>query len=286
MACRESELVGNVPREMKETIAACISQLNQCPYCVDAHTILLTAKGDNKTAQQITKKQYQNIENPKTRKMAAWALSTLSPNSDLIANPPFEDQEAPEVIGTAVFYHYINPLVTIFLGETPLPIPILRAPMKKIASRLFKKAVSRPTKSGTSLFLLSERNLPKDLSWAKNSTSIAGAYGRLAAVITNIEKTYVPVATRKTITQHVEKWSPEPHQKKTEWVDEAAEKADSLTEIATNLAYLTINQPYRMKKEIIDSFQKQCPHKNQLLAITAWASFMKAKKIGTWLNNK
>ena len=286
MASRESELVGNVPREIKETIAACISQLNQCPYCVDAHTILLTAKGDNNTARQITKKQYQNIKNPKTRKIAAWALSTLSPNSELLSNQPFEDEEAPEVIGTAVFYHYINPLVTIYLGETPLPLPILRAPMKKIASRLFKKAVSRPKKPGTSLFLLPERNLPKDLSWANNSPSVAGAYARLAAVIKNIEKTHIPVTTRKTITKHIEEWSPNPRQKKTEWIAEATEKLDSPSKIATKLAYLTINQPHRIKKETINSFQEQFSQKNQLLAITAWASFMKAKKIGTWLTKK
>jgi AhpD family alkylhydroperoxidase len=283
MASRESELVGNVPRETKEAIAACISQLNECPYCVDAHAIMLTAKGDKQTAQQITKEQYQNIKNPKTRKIAEWALASLSPDSELIKNPPFKAEGAPEIIGTAVFYHYINPLVTIYLGKTPLPFPIFRTPMKRIASRLFKKAVNRQKTPGTSLSLLPERNLPKDLTWAKNSPHVAGAYARFAAEINDIEKTYVPITTRKTINKHLDGWSPNIQQNGIQWIRETTSKMDPLTKIATKLAFLTVNLPYRIDKKTVNSFQRHSSQKNQLLAITAWASFMKATKIGTWL---
>ena len=283
MASRESELVGNVPRETKEAIAACISQLNKCPYCVDAHTIMLTAKGDKQTAQQITKEQYQNIRNPKTRKIAEWALETLSPDSKIINNPPFEAEEAPEIIGTAVFYHYINPLVTIYLGKTPLPLPILRTPMKRVASRLFRKAVKRLKTPGTSLSLLPEKSLPKDLTWAKDSPHVAGAYARFAAVVKDIEKTYVPVLARKTITQYIGEWNPDTQQNEIQWIKETTAKMDSLENNATILAFLTINHPHRIDKKLINSFQRHCSQKNQLLAITVWASFIKATKIGTWL---
>ena len=69
MASRESELVGAVPRETKEAIAACVSKLNRCPYCVDAHSIMLTAKGDKETAQQIINEKCQNIKNQKQEKL-------------------------------------------------------------------------------------------------------------------------------------------------------------------------------------------------------------------------
>ncbi len=283
MASRESELVGDVPRETKEAIAACVSKLNQCPYCVDAHTIMLTAIGDKQTAQQIAKEQYQNIRNPKTRKIAEWTLATLSPDSKIINNPPFKAEEAPEIIGTTVFYHYINPLVTIYLGKTPLPLPILRTPMKRIASRLFKKAVNRLKKPGTSLYLLPEGSLPEDLTWAEDSPHVADAYARFAAVIEDIEKTYVPMITRKTINQHIDEWSPDAQQNEIQWIREKTAKMDSLAKIATALALLTINDPYRIDKKTINRFQRHCSQKNQLLAITAWASFIKATKIGTWL---
>ena len=47
-ACRETELIGIVPRKKKEVIASMVSQSNQCPYCVDAHSMMLNAMGEHK----------------------------------------------------------------------------------------------------------------------------------------------------------------------------------------------------------------------------------------------
>ncbi len=49
-AFRETVLVGQVPRERKEAVAAVISDLNRCPYCVDAHTMMLDAAGRHQLA--------------------------------------------------------------------------------------------------------------------------------------------------------------------------------------------------------------------------------------------
>jgi AhpD family alkylhydroperoxidase len=38
---RETLLVGNVPRGFKEVVSGAVSKINECPFCVDAHTILL-----------------------------------------------------------------------------------------------------------------------------------------------------------------------------------------------------------------------------------------------------
>jgi len=283
MASRESELVGTVPRETKEAIATCVSKLNRCPYCVDAHSIMLIAKGDKETAQQIINEKYQNIKNPKTQKIVEWALATLSPDSKPINEPPFKAEEAPEIIGTAVFYHYINPLATIYLGKTPLPIPFFQTPMKKIASHLFKTAINRPKKLGESLTLLPKRSLPKDLAWAKSSFNIAGAYARFAAAIKDLERTHVPDATRKTIIQHMNEWNPKTQRNRFQWSKETVTKMDSPTKVATMLALLTINEPHRINKDTINNFQRYYSQKTQLLAITAWASFIKATRIGLWL---
>ena len=43
---RETLLVGRVRRELKEAVATVVSQLNRCPYCVDAHTAALDALGE------------------------------------------------------------------------------------------------------------------------------------------------------------------------------------------------------------------------------------------------
>jgi len=39
MATREATLTGKTRREIKEAVAATVSRLNQCPYCVDGRMI-------------------------------------------------------------------------------------------------------------------------------------------------------------------------------------------------------------------------------------------------------
>ena len=81
----------------------------------------------------------------------------------------------------------------------------------------------------------------------------------------------------------MEEWPQKKQQNKIQLIKEKTAKMDSLAEIATKLALLIINQPHRINEEIINSFQNSSSQKNQLLAITTWASFTKATKIGTWL---
>jgi AhpD family alkylhydroperoxidase len=284
MVSRESELVGTVPRETKEAVAASVSRLNQCPYCVDAHTIMLRATGKKKMAQLVSKEKYQNINPPKTRRIVEWALATLSPDSKPIMSPPFEAEEAPEIIGTTVFYHYINPLVSTFLGKSPLPFPFLKTPMKQIASRLFAKAVTRTKTAGTSLPLLPDKKLPKDLSWTKGAPYISGAYARFAGVIKDYEKTLVPKKTQEIIDQHVNDWNPKTMGFSARRVKEATLNMDSPSKTSATIALLTVFDPHQINRETINDFRRFFPEQNRLLGISAWASFTKARKIGEWLS--
>ena len=61
IASREAELVGIVPRSHKEAIAATVSALNSCPYCIDAHTIMLYTSGEKGVADAICKGKYEQI---------------------------------------------------------------------------------------------------------------------------------------------------------------------------------------------------------------------------------
>jgi len=50
-----------------------------------------------------------------------WALRNLDFEDPIIKVPPFKKEEAPEIIGTAVLFHYINRMVILFAGDKPLP---------------------------------------------------------------------------------------------------------------------------------------------------------------------
>ena len=112
---RETLVVGSVPRERKERVALEISRLNRCPYCIDAHSIMLAASRRAGSRRDATD---ESVADP----LAEWARATRTPGAPILASPPFTGDEAPEIIGTALCFHYINRMVQVVLGETPLPL--------------------------------------------------------------------------------------------------------------------------------------------------------------------
>jgi hypothetical protein len=228
----------------------------------------------------IAQEQYDEIRPNQTKKIVKWALSTLSPKSKIINTPPFAKESSPELIGTAVFYHYINPLVTIFLGNSPLPMPFFKSQMKPIASRLFKRAVNSPKVPGDSLGLLPAAKLPEDLSWAKESHNVSGAYARFAEAFIALEKTIIPKQTRYIVKQYIDNWPGETQKLETEKIEEKTFSLKPNLNIVTTIALLTIFSPYKITQKIVKEFRNFFPLKQQLLGITAWASFMRARRIG------
>ncbi|WP_274652744.1 carboxymuconolactone decarboxylase family protein [Paenibacillus humicola] len=64
-ALRETELVGSVPRVMKEAVAASVAKANQCSFCVDVHTTMIAAAGDKEAAKKIFEGQVDGISDEK-----------------------------------------------------------------------------------------------------------------------------------------------------------------------------------------------------------------------------
>jgi len=68
-----TELVGIVRREIKEAVAAIVSRLNQCPYCVDAHTMMLHAVSAHGAAAAIS----QGLDETPLPSNRGWLKGTL-----------------------------------------------------------------------------------------------------------------------------------------------------------------------------------------------------------------
>ena len=101
-AGRESLLVGSVRREVKEAVAATVSRINQCPYCVDAHTIMLNAISARNSAEAIIHQRDDQIRDAEMRSIVNWAAATRSPGAKILLSPPFSQEDAPEIkIGRA-----------------------------------------------------------------------------------------------------------------------------------------------------------------------------------------
>ena len=285
MVCRETELVGEVAREVKEAVAAAVSQLNTCPYCVDAHTIMLCAAGNRSTANAICNARYNDIADPKIRAIVNWALATNSPKSEALRWRPFSPQEAPEIIGTAVYYHYMNRMASVLLGDTPLPSNRrwLKGSLKRAASLMFSSAVHRRKKAGDSLQFLPKADLPPDLHWAKATPAVAQAYARFAVTVHEVGSHALPAVVRETVQEEVNEWDGETSELDLAWIEDAISSFDEATQAAARLALLTALAPGKPNGATVLAFTKHFPEDEKLVGALSWASFAAASRIGTWL---
>jgi len=285
-ACRESLLVGSVRRDVKEAVAATVSRVNQCPYCVDAHAIMLNATSAHNSADAIIHQRDDQIRDAAVRSVVRWAAATRSPGAEVLLSPPFSQKDAPEIIGTAVFFHYVNRMASVLLSETPLPLnhPLLKGFFKRMAGWFFSRAIHRSKPLGASLELLAESELPADLVWAKRSPNIAGAFARFAAVIDRAGRAVVPEDVRDCVMKHVQAWDGRDPSLGRHWVEEAINGLDEKSKNIGRLVLLTALAPYQVDEGVVNAFIDHIIGDDRLLGALAWGSFTAARKIGTWLH--
>lgn len=282
---RETVLVGRVPREHKEAVAAVISDLNRCPYCVDAHTTMLHSAGLHRLANVVARVRNGTIEDPELAAIIAWAAATRSPGAQVLLSPPFAIEEAPELIGTAVVFHYINRVVTILLGESPLPgRGWLRQAAKWPAAAWFARAMRRPKAAGESLALLPDAPLPADLAWAAPSPTVAAAFARFAAVADEAGEEALDDRVRLLVVKRVEDWSGEDMGLGRRWVEEAVSPLEPALRAEGRLALLTALAPHQVDEGVVEEFRAKEPRPARLVGALAWSSFCAARRVAAWLS--
>lgn len=275
MACRETLLAGNGRREARETVAATVSALNCCPYCVDAHSLMLRAATGR--AKQIGDTHLRDI--------AAWAAATRTPQSALLRDPPFSPDEAPAFRGTAVFFHYINRMVTILLGSSPLPLKtgICKEVSMRLAAWYFTPAIRKRKIPGRSLWLLPEAPLPPDLSWAEPSPAIAGAFARFAHTVEIAGTAACPDPVRALTDDAIRRWDGSDAGMTTQWCEAAVARLNEIDRPSGRLALLTALSPYRVTPELVRDFSERMPGDRALIGMLSWCSLKAARKIGSWI---
>ncbi len=121
-AARETYVVKRANRSMREAVAAAVSNLNECPYCVTVHTSLFASTGGN----------IRHLDEPAklTAEISAayeFAKKTLEPDAKSLRHPSVALSHIPQVFGTAVVYHYLNRVISVFLGEVPVALPGMKS---------------------------------------------------------------------------------------------------------------------------------------------------------------
>lgn len=265
-------------------IAAAVSRINACPYCVDVHSMMLNDAGRNDLANNfLTPLQAEFQEMADSKPIVAWALATRSPGAPILASPPFSQQDAPQMIGTAVMFHYINRVVNIFLEESPMPFKVPRAVKRFMGTKLTSRAVNVVAQQGESLHLLPESPLPTDISWAASSPAVAGGLARMSTAVEQAGEAALPVATRELVLSHLQAWLGEDMGLSRGWVENAIEMLAPEEQPAARLALLAAFSSNQVDDGVMQACRAMGASDETLLAIVSWASFSTARKIGTWL---
>ncbi len=288
-ACRATLVTGTVPRAVKEAVATAVSRANRCQYCVDAHAIMLDGSGAHQAASALAAGDVAAVRDARTRALAEWAAapwSRIAPGDavggrDQALHPlPFTADEAPEILGTALVFHYVNRLVTVLLGESPLPPapPRFKGPLRRIVGWWFGRAIAR-RKSSDPAPLLPAAALPDDLRWAAPSPHVADALARFAAAVDLEGAHALEAETRHVVTARLAEWRGEDVGLGQQWLAPALAALDEAQRPAARLALLTAVAPHQIDETAIDAFRASVPGDRALVAALAWASLAAARRL-------
>ncbi|MGW7585490.1 carboxymuconolactone decarboxylase family protein [Kitasatospora sp. NPDC054768] len=269
---------GRVDRATKEAVAAAVSAANACPYCVEVHGTALAALLPGAAAPGTARATAEG--------WADWfrADGDRGPAPD--DRPPFPTQAAPELVGVAVTFHYLNRMVNLFLAQSPLPAglpPAARSAARAVLGRLMRRSARLAPPAGTSLDLLPSAPLPGDLSWAAGTPSVAGAFARAAAAIDAAGARSVPDGVRALVTDRLAGWDGRPPGISRGWVEDAVSALPGDQRAAGRLALLTAQASYQVDDGLVAEFRSDRPGDTALIELTSWAALTAARELGARL---
>jgi AhpD family alkylhydroperoxidase len=286
---RESIVAGPVSRSLREVVCEGVSAINQCSFCVDAHSMLLAGADAKSTADAIRAHRLDLIRDAKTRAVAKWAFANRRPGADILREPPFTAAEAPEIVASAACFHYIDRVVQVFLPDGPVPLPaklswLRGATISAAGSMAGKRIMKVKVKSGGAVGTLPRAKPSPEFAWTAPRPALAAAFGSAEATIEELGQKALAAPVRQLVQDRVAKWGGEEPGISRSWVEEAVTGLDDHDRAAARLALLVAIAPYQIDEKIIAGFRNSQPTDPELLAAVSWASFTATRRISGWLS--
>jgi AhpD family alkylhydroperoxidase len=279
---REAYVVDAGGRARREAVAAAVSKLNECPYCVTVHAGMFDGAGQDSRLFADPSRLPAGI-----REAYAFAAATLSPGSEALTSPAIAPADQPQIFATAFTYHYVNRMVSVFLGETPVALPgMTSAPGRKLAQAslgFFGRRIVRIDPQPGQCAVGGRRDLPGEFLWAAPDPHIAGALAHFAHAAEEAGRESAPPQVRSLVLKHLASWRGERSLLSRGWLEELVAPLDDGLKPAARLALLAARAAYQVDDGIVQAFSKTAPGDRALLQIVAWASFAAARRIASWL---
>lgn len=283
----ESVVVGDVPRPVKEAIATAVSKANECPFCVDAHGLSVEVGAGRDVADAIQRGDWDAITDATIRDAARWAAATRDPTADVVRNPPFTRAQAPEYVGTALTFHYVNRMVNVFCEDSPFPIPDalerFDGLVRRVAGPRMRSAIHRTGEPGGSLDLVPTAEPGAAVEWAESNHPVARAFAGFATTAEERVGERFSSAALDVVRRRIDRWDGDDPDMGGEELSVQGESLSEAEQVTAELALTTALASYRVDDDLVERFQSHYPGDEPLVELTCWASLTSALRIGTWL---
>ncbi|WP_433386185.1 carboxymuconolactone decarboxylase family protein [Micromonospora sp. KLBMP9576] len=276
---REALLVhARVGRDTKEAVAAAVSLVNRCPYCVDVHGTALHGLLRGPDARALTDDRLGEVREPRLRAVAEWFR-----HGGAAAVPAhLGTAEVVELIGVSVLFHYLNRMVNVFLTGSPLPAmpPAAARVVHRLAAVTMARLTRRRGAPGADLDLLPPAPVPPDLDWAHGNPILAAAFARAAVAIDAAGRDAVPAGVRSLVLRLLA--GPDGLRSLTDraGVDAVLATLPEADRAAGRLALNTAFFSWRVTDAEVAAFRVDRPGDRPLVELVSWASLAAARRAG------
>ncbi|AWI32824.1 carboxymuconolactone decarboxylase family protein [Streptomyces tirandamycinicus] len=259
---------GCVSRAAKEAVATAVSRANDCPYCVEVHEAKLATLPGADGHEPL----------------ADWARRSGDGPAAGAQPLPFDAAQAPEILGTAVVFHYLNRMVRLFLPDSPVPdaAPAAgRGPVMRTVARAMRPDPGTAVPPGASLGLLPAAPLPAGLDWAKATPSVADALARAVASVDAAAERWIPEPVRELLHARLAGYDGTAPGPGRGWLGESTAGLTDRQTPAARLALLVALNPHQITAADVERFRALHPGDRELVELASWAALTAAVRIGT-----
>lgn len=276
LVLRESLVAaGTGSRADKEVVAAAVSAANSCPYCVEVHGMALGSLGEPDAAAAIEGGDAGAIQDRETRALALWARGEGALPADVPA------ATAAEFTAVAVAFHYLNRVVSVFLGPSPLPErvpPQAREKAKAVLGFLLKPGDAPP--AGEALGFLPA--VPGDAP----AGPLEDAFARATAAVEAAGERSVPSRVRDLVRREVKDWDGKPPGLSRAWLEPVLGELPVEERAAGRLALLTAKAAYRIGAADVAAVRPERTDDRGLVELVSWAALTAAVAAGDRLAHR
>ncbi|GAA0389928.1 carboxymuconolactone decarboxylase family protein [Micromonospora gifhornensis] len=268
---------GRVDRATREAVAAAVSTVNSCPYCVEVHSATMTG---------LLRSATDPAGDDNRRRVAEWARAGTDRAQARDLVPPVPADEAVELLGVAFVFHYLNRMVNVFLEPSPLPAALpsaMRGGVRRVFGQLMARGARGDRPPGTARDLLPAAPLAPDLAWSSGHPTLADALARGSAAIDAAGQRSVPTSVRDLVTARLDDWDGAPTGISRSWVGEAMRDLPTVDRPAARLALLTAFASYQVDDQVVADVRAAGADDRALIELTAWASMAAARRAAGWV---